>query len=128
VFEDQRAKLDAISEHLPAPRGSAGAVFVIGNRIAGLDLFDKPETLAKLWPKILRGYAIDALEGSQESPNVSQSMVLEWLGSLAKARTEQFDSPGTGQDVRLESERAHGAALLVERRPIHVEVFAEDSA
>ena len=55
-------------------------------------------------------------------------MVLEWLASLATARTEQFDSPGTGQDVRLEAERAHGAALLVERRLIHVEVFAESPA
>jgi hypothetical protein len=128
VFEDRRAKLDEILAHLQAPTDWSGAVFVQGNRIAGLDLFDKPGTLAKLWAKILRGYAIDTLEKEEETPSLSQEDVLQWLASLAAAQTEEFASPGTGRDVRMEAANAHGAALLVEHAPIHVEVFPAHSS
>ena len=39
-----------------------GAVFAIDGRISGLEIFDSPATLRTLLPKIVRGYAIDAID------------------------------------------------------------------
>jgi hypothetical protein len=51
VFRNYERKLEESVENLPAPAECNGAVFVIGGRIVGVDLFDKPDTLRKLWPK-----------------------------------------------------------------------------
>lgn len=125
VYRDRAKELDAILGGLAAPQDCNGAVFVSGNRILGLDLFDRPETLQKLWPKLLRGYAIDALEDTGRDVTVDEAEVREWLTSLSQAKVERFKSPGVGDDVRVESRHVHGGALLVEDHPVHVELFCE---
>jgi hypothetical protein len=125
VYRDRKKQLDTAVSRLAAPEGCSGAVFTSGNRVLGLDLFDKPETLTKLWPKLVRSYAIDALEDEEPGTPLSSDKVREWLASLAGAKAETFKSPGVGDDVRLESGNAHGGALLVDSSPIHVELFTD---
>jgi hypothetical protein len=101
-------------------------VFVVNGRIAGMDLFDRPETFAKLWPKLIRAYAIDALEEAETKATATRQAVEEWLQKAASAKEEPFKSPGLGQDVRLKADKLVGAGLVVDEQPVHVEVFAED--
>jgi hypothetical protein len=42
----------------------AGVAFAIDGRVVGLDLFDHPHTLRRLFPKLVRSYALDALESA----------------------------------------------------------------
>jgi hypothetical protein len=44
--------------------GQVGALFAIGDRIVGFDLFDSADTCRKLLPKLVRSYAIDAIDSS----------------------------------------------------------------
>lgn len=37
-------------------------MFAIGGKVSGFELFDSPDTLRKLWPKLLRSYGLDALD------------------------------------------------------------------
>ncbi|HJT78374.1 MAG TPA: DUF6569 family protein [Gemmataceae bacterium] len=126
AYEDHRDRLADMLRQLAVPQACCGAAFALGGRIAGLDLFDRPSTLAKLWPKLVGAYAIDALEGpgSAEAP-VTPEAVCAWLRSAAAAKTESFASPGLGEDVRLEGAGVVGAGLVVEGQPVHVELFAE---
>ena len=50
-----------------------------------------------------------------------------WLRSALEAKEEVFKSPGLGEDVRMEGTQLVGAGLVVEGRPVHVEVFAQDT-
>lgn len=127
MYRDHKEQLDAAVSGLAVPEGCTGAVFTVGNRILGLDLFDKPETLTKLWPKLVRSYAIDAFEDQEPGTPLESGDVREWLASLASAKAETFKSPGVGDDVRLRSGDTHGGALLVDSNPIHVEVFTSPS-
>jgi hypothetical protein len=127
AYEDQQHTLADILGQLPAPEGCAGAVFAFGGRIAGVELFDRPETLAKLWPKLVRSYAIDALEENDSRP-LTREKVGEWLQMARGAQTRSFKSPGLGEDVRLETAGLVGAGLVVEDQPVHVELFAEAAA
>jgi len=128
VYRDKKEKLDEIVEKIQAPEGCCGAVFVSGNRILGLDVFDKQSTLRKMWPKLLRGYAVDALEDAASQADVSAARVQDWLSSLPRAKAERHKSPGLGDDVRLQADDTHGGALIVENSPVHVEVFCDDPA
>ncbi len=125
VYRDYKTKLDAILAELVPPDGCCGAAFASGDRILGLDLFDKPATLHKMWPKLVRGYAVDALENKDKKTSTTSGDVREWLATVSKTKAERFKSPGLGDDVRFESGRVHGGALVVESNPIHVELFAE---
>jgi hypothetical protein len=126
AYEDHQVCLSDILGQLTVPEGCCGAVFAFGGRITGVDLFDKPATLAKLWPKLIRAYAIDALEvGQAQETAVSAEAVQQWLHAAAEAKAEPFKSPGLGEDVRLEGPDLVGAGLVVEQTPVHVELFAE---
>jgi len=99
-------------------------VFVIAGRIAGMDIFDKPATLAKLLPKLARAYALDALEEKAEAAEpVAHGAVRNWLDSLAEVPGHVSESPGLGHDVRLRNAQTVGSCLIVDQCPIHLELF-----
>ena len=126
AYEHHEARLKEILACTHVPEGCSGAVFAVDGRIAGADIFDKPATLAKLWPMLVRGYALDSLEPCESEPApVSQDAVRKWLRRAAKAKMERFKSEGLGDDVRVEAPELFGAGLIVDDQVVHVEIFAE---
>jgi hypothetical protein len=126
AYEDYEERLTNLLGQLRIPEGSCGAAFAFGGRIAGVDLFDQATTLVKLWPKLVRAYALDALEESESAAApVTAGTVGEWLRSVAGAKEEPYKSPGLGYDVRLEGKDLVGAGLVVEEQPVHVELFTQ---
>ena len=123
AYVAEKGKLDAVGSDLTPGAGWAGALFAYGGKIRGLDLFDRPETLTRLWPKLVRSYAIDALEeaGGGEVPRADAEA---WLARAASPAMEGFASPGLGTDVRFETGDVVGAMLLVDDHPYHLEAFA----
>ena len=87
AYLDHQTSLDEFYVKLSPPEGALGAVFVIGGRIAGVDVFDQVSTLQKLWRKIVRSYALDALEKTKRQDGLSRDDVHAWL---EKAVDEQL--------------------------------------
>jgi len=56
LYRNYDAKLKELEEKIFIPAGCNGTVFVIDGRIVGSDLFDKVDTLRKLWPKVIRSW------------------------------------------------------------------------
>jgi hypothetical protein len=127
VYEDTEKALAPVAEQLKAPEGANGAVFAYGGRIAGFDLFDQSATLAKLWPKLVRAYAVDAWAEAEAAP-VTRDAVREWLRGAPGATEQKFKSPGLGEDVRMEGATLSAAGLVLDDHPIHIEAFANEPA
>jgi hypothetical protein len=147
AYEDYDERLAKMLAGVRVPEGCNGVVFAFDGRIAGMDLFDKPQTLAKMLPKLAKAYGIDALETAmrrdpsrlrrpdkqdQTRPQENEPAgrldgraVESWLRTAARARFDKFPSAGLGDDVRIESKEAVGAGLVVEEQPVHLELFAE---
>lgn len=129
IFERTAPRIEAYVERLrPAARG-AGIAFAIGGEMVGLDLFDCRATLARLHPKIIRSYALDALErGSwhraEDGATPGTADVAAFIADLATG-TEALAAPalGEGMDVRLTGPGAIGAALVVDGRTVHLCAF-----
>lgn len=127
AYEDHASKLESITTRLPVPRDCSGVAFAVYGQIVGTDWFDCSETLQKLWPKLVRAYALDALEQAGVAERqVSPETLRSWLHTAAKAEARAFKSPGLGLDVRLEGPALVGASLVVEDQPIHLELFTQD--
>jgi hypothetical protein len=61
IFEACERDLRALRAHFPLRRGQAGAVVAFGRTVACLDYVSRPEAFARLYPKLLDGYLLDAL-------------------------------------------------------------------
>jgi hypothetical protein len=127
AYVDHEYTLHEYSAQLPAPPDCQGAVFAVRGQIAGADLFDKPSTLAKLWCKLVRAFALDALEAiASPDKRLAADAVSAWLKQVVGAREQAFKPPGLGYDVRLEARHVLGAGLVVDEQPVHVELFPRD--
>jgi len=105
-------------------------VFAIDGRAVGMDLFDHPYTLQRFLPKLVRSYALDALETATaavpiRTGNVSIKGILE---GIAAATIFTQPAIGLGQDVRLSGRTMSGGALWAADRYIHICVFATSAA
>lgn len=103
------------------------AVF-INNRFACLDLFDRPETLSSLWEKLLKSYAMEALEAGAEWEKPAAPDLGTIIDAISRSECSTFPSVGLGRDMRLVGAGIVGAGLTLEDRVLHLGVFADDPA
>jgi hypothetical protein len=125
AFESRAQPVEEIAGNLRAVAEQRGALFAIGSRIEGLELFDRHASLAGLLASIARGYALDAVEHEGTAvPAPTMEEVSRLLHAVNVATVQRYPAVGLGEDLRLESEDAFGAALDVEGRVVHLTAFA----
>jgi len=129
AIEQRRQTLDGYLDALPWPDGAQGVIAAIGGKFVALDLFDKAETLHRVWPRLMTGYALDALgqEKATCRPFTSNGAgaVLEHLGGIT---SQPCPSVGVGQDWRFESKAVVGQALVAEDVCVHMSAFPNEEA
>lgn len=104
--------------------GQVGAVFAINGQFAGMELFDASAAFAAYLPKLVKSYALDAIDTPTEvNPVVDAEMVRAFLKQLASAGQARYPAGGAGEDVRIEGEVVTGSALERERRLVHLAAY-----
>jgi hypothetical protein len=132
IFEQHSTRLEEYVKSFTPAEGQVGAVFTIEGRVSGFELFDSPDTLKKLWPKLLRSYGLDALDraGSADereekpTPDVGLNEVESFLQKVSASETKKYPAIGEGEDIRLSNIGLTGAALAARGRVIHLSAFA----
>ena len=123
AFDHRRSELDGIKTAFAEPEpGQTGVIACVGGRPVALDAFDRPETLTKLWPRLLSGYALDAI-GRTESA-LEPNAITSFLGSAASATVTGHEGLGLGMDVVITDRSVVGNALTWEEGVVHLALFA----
>jgi hypothetical protein len=127
---DQYAK--SIDEYVAAFQASddqVGALFAIGPRICGFELFDAPATMRAYLEKLVRSYALDALgmQDVADEPPAAESAE-QLLASAARAASETYPALGLGVDVRVHEEKVVGAGLHWQEHMVHLNAFTDATA
>lgn len=124
VYEHRRLDIESyLSTFQPLPH-QVGAVFAVDGEIIGVEAFDSPETFHKMFPQLLRSYALTAMSSPRpEARAVSRSEADEFLNAVADAPAESFQPVGLGREVQMNDEPVNGCALLHEGRLIHLYAF-----
>ncbi len=118
--------------HTPS---QVGSIFVINDEVAGLEIYASARTHKQMLPKLIRSYALDAIDADSQRENgkdaLSKSDAAQ-LGRTAEAfvkRLEnswikQFDGLCLGQNIRFKDNRITGGALVHLDRILHLCAFA----
>ena len=125
MFESHRGSLEAYVVALQPVEGQVGAIFLIDGEVAGIELFDHTATLQRLMPKLVRSYALDALDTSHHAGRAQKNTTTaqDRLKQLSVARVQSFPAVGEGNDLRLTDEHFAGGALQARGRLVHLCAF-----
>jgi hypothetical protein len=124
IYESRGEKLGEYLTKFETAEHQVGAMFEIDGAVAGLDLFDKETTLSGVLPKLVRSFALDAVEVSiDQKKEASNERAAKFIGGVAEAAVEQFPAAGLGEDLRLAGRLVSGGALNVDGAIVHLYAF-----
>jgi len=123
MYEDFKQPLDEFVSAFHTIDGQVGALLLLNGR-AGLELFDTPAAWNKLSSKLVRSYALDAIDHSGESAApATPAKARAVIDAITSSQASVFEAVGEGSDVRLSGADVGGAALVARGRTIHLSAF-----
>jgi hypothetical protein len=124
VFEKLDTPLEQFVAAFQPAEHQVGAIFLINGRRAGLELFDAASTWRTLAPKLIRSYAVDAIDRRrQRAVKSGPKEAAALTTAVASSPASVFPGTGDGEDVRLSGTDIAGAALVAGGRAIHLSAF-----
>ncbi len=129
IYEQHSTSIEDFVRAFSHLEAQVGALFAINGAVMGFDLFDYAITLQKVLPKLVRSYALDAIDSHVDKPAcASASAAEELLLAVTKAEAKTFPAIASGEDVRLTGDKLTGGALVANERVVHLSAFRlEDS-
>jgi hypothetical protein len=129
AYDKYHGDIGSYLSHFQVVKGQVGAIFAIRGQIIGADIFDQHGTLDKLFPKLVKSYALDAIEKTDRArfPSPSRDEARRFLRLVlgSEVSFRDYKSPGEGRDVRISSRSINGASL-VDTHPVHIALFAPE--
>ena len=126
THERHRDTMEKYSEAFQLVDGQTGCLVFLRGEAAGCELLSWPEKYAMLHQKIIRSYAIDALQNHQSVSDpdpIPQKAFDQAFDAIGNIKAECFPSVGLGEDCRLREGWITGSALRYENVSIHAAVF-----
>ena len=124
IYEQNTENIEAYAQEFAPLADQVGASYAINGRFVGFELFDSVTTFATLQPKLVRSYALDALDRLGEVQVLPSLWSAEsLLNAASRVEVDEHRAIGLGEDVRLSGNGLVGAALVVDEQVIHLSVF-----
>jgi hypothetical protein len=121
MYVDRRAALDEYLQALPRLDGQSGVLVGIAGQLVCLDYVSRSDVFAGLYLKLLRGYALSAIERPLDKP-LRRRDVGRFLGELELAKRDRRPAVGLGEEGVL-TEYAVGSELTLEGEVIALSVY-----
>jgi hypothetical protein len=120
IFASRQRETRDLAERFPLEPGQNGVLVSIAGQGWCLDAVSRPDVFAHVYPKLLAGYAYDAVEPSGAS--ASAELVMETLGRCINRRGP---SVALGDDIRIEGKGVIGSGLEVEGELVQLSAYGE---
>ena len=113
---------DDLRAAFPLVPGQSGALLALGDRFC-LDYVSRPDAFARLYPKLLAGYLLDAREHAGDKHADLESFLERTLTAPRSRRP----SAGLGEDVRLAADSVVGSGLELDKELVQLCAFSSDT-
>ena len=107
------------------PEGTCGVVVAIGERLALLEMLAGPRTFARVFRKLLSGYAFESVGLDRPYGTPEVRAVRSFIQTVAATAHREHQAVGAGRDVRFEGDEISGYALIGQRGVLHAAACAE---
>jgi hypothetical protein len=112
AFDAYQDQVAGFRERLKYVEGASGMAAVIGKKVVGCDLFDKPSTCRKVWDRLLSGLVFDALEAKDTNETAETSDIDQLLKTTTSAAWQPTAPIGEGEEYRAELGQGEQASAL----------------
>jgi hypothetical protein len=125
IYVDRAAELDTYVHAFHPLPAQQGAVVALGGKVIGVELFDSAAAFSRYLEKLVRAYALDAIERKADEAPVAASErdARAFLDLLWATHAERFKALGEGDDIRLTGQGIAGGALASGGRLVHLAAF-----
>ncbi len=121
TFEAHSSHLLELEQAFPIAPGQCGALLALGD-ILCLDWVSRPDAFVRLWPKLRRGYLLDALE-ALDNPATPQTMIDAFVARVIAAPATRQPSTALGEDLRLRGAGVIGSGLELGGELVQLSAF-----
>ncbi len=129
IYERHANSVEEFARAFTWQESQCGVAFAIGGRILGLEIFDHPEVMRSFFQKLVRSYALDALDAAPAANgSASVEAVSAVVAEVGAAQSFLAQALGIGKDVRFSGREVSGAALWAHERFVHICAFAKNGS
>lgn len=129
VFQAHAARLAEAIAAFPVQPDQHGLLVFLSGRPAGLDVVSRARVYARLHPKLVRSYVLDALlrpgNGTEPPP---PDAATAFLARVGEGGFRCHPGVGLGESLRTLGQGPVGGALVCDAQLIHAAFFAEGTA
>lgn len=126
TYRAAEERLAAFRRKLRYVDEAAGMAVALGSRIVSVDVFDRASTCEQVWPRMVNGLALDALEQEANGFDVhpDADKVTSLLQTARESTWTETKAVGLGQEFRLAFDGHHASALTMDEIPVHLSIMA----
>ena len=106
------------------PEGTSGVVVAIGERLALLEILAGPRTFARVFRRLLLGYAFESVGLDRPYGTPEVQAVRNFIQTVAETAHREHQAVGAGRDVKFEGDEISGYALIGQRGVLHAAACA----
>ena len=125
IYQRHANSIEEFASAFAWQEGQHGLAFAIDDEVGGLDVFDHSEVLQAFFPKLIRSYAIDALDTPKQGGEIHTQTVADFIAEIQASQSFFDTALGLGKDVRFVGSRLSGAALWAQKRYVHICAFTQ---
>ncbi len=122
-YEAAEGRLKDYRETIDLPEGACGFLAASGGKVVGLDLFDRPETLRKLWGWLADAYFVQAVRDVKPVVPTEAQVAEAFLAEVTERLAPATEQPDLGFELELAGEELGGAALWHDGAVCHLAAF-----
>lgn len=115
--------LSRLADHFPLQPGQCGAVLGLTGQPMCLDAVSRPDAFARIYPKLLAGYLLDALT-SLDGPPTPEPVLSVFLDAVLSAPPTTTAAVGLGEGLVLAGDEVTGTGLSLDGELIQLSAHA----
>lgn len=122
-YEAAGDQLEGYRQKIELPEGACGFIAARSGEVAGLDLFDTPETMHKLWERMADAYFIEAARARGETAETPRAAAAKFIQEVVEHLVEADQQPQLGLELEVANDKLSGSALYYEGAVCHLSAF-----
>lgn len=127
VFEARGRDVERFVRNLPYVDGAYGLAIGIGRKIVMVDVFPTAKCCQEMWPKLVRGAAVDALGARFLEGNPSRKRVALKLRMMTDRQWEAMPSKGLAKNWRQSFGANQSTVLTCEHDLLHLSCIRQSA-